>query len=1409
MSAFGPGGGASGAQAMNAVNVNNTGNAFGNHSSYNNNLNYLNWNASGAGDNGTAQRGSSNDSRGGRGGSNRGSSNMSFIPPGANAGHNNQQHNLHHPNSYQHRGRGRGGSGDRGASSTRYVTNARGSPGQFRSIQYRPHNNSVALEGQNSYMGDSDKYSSAMPMDKDFGSELPSQQQLQEGHKMWSGLSSPNPRSSTSVFGAPKSTFPSTSGLVPSTSSLFGTSTNVAGSAISTMFGQTGPRVSTINTATAASTPMFGSSLPFVSQPTGSAFKPTQSGTSFRNGQTSTSMDADMPTSTFQNRDHTSTIRSIPQANDPNTPENAESRLERFSAKPIGNRYEELKEARVKERDQAIRSGAIPDPDKQMRLEDAITFVGTCTDMCPEFERHEREYQKNVESFEKSTLDYLINEIVAKGDDLHSSHAFVRDRTRSIRQDFTLQNSRGMEAIEAHEIIARYHILCAHQLCEVENFSLQQEVEQLEKVLTSLKEFYEDKRAEGILCPNEAEFQAYLMLSRLRNPDMLRHAQNLPRHILQNPHIQAAADIHILARQYSDIERQHDDVASRKRLQSKPSPNFYSRLFKKIAGPGTTYLMACLMETHFARIRKGALKAMNKGYMTAPVPSIDVVNALGFDDVSECIANCELYDLEVANDSERSIVFNRRTPSNMRIFNERPLMKQHRNVRIVEAKRQNYSDTQIIYGETPGPSTRPAATLKAASRPVFEHAPVAPKTGPVAPSTIQPQPGMFDFGITPSVKTTSSTAVSLSNPSTSSPSSFATIFAPNEGKAPFSFGISVPPQQLNKAVAGALGLGVSSFLNPATMPFKPAAPSPLKPPLSIPPSTTSTLFAVPPSQQPAVFNFAMPATAPQQHHQKSGRPQLTVAQHAPTFSFNAPAVQSSPPTVRSEELRFDTSITNKASSGFTGTISTSATSSFITTISATPAVNPPPSPISTPKTNALTIVSRRGRIYPRSVVESVVLEIIQEEVARITRQTAAQVVHDTSVERSLKRAEERKHAIRIEELRILDGLMDDVISDMVRDVRSEIQREIKLQRWVIGQWKEYTVRSRERAAELQRRKDHYLKHVRAMNSRAGLGDDEKAIKIREYKDTQMRCKPSSVKNGHDEDSMVRYRKGGLGGVRNIEGIKAMAEQVNRKKRRIDDVELDEVGYGSRDAIRYSSRDDALLEILKKAAEPLHQMWAPVAIQEIVENKFKETHSPGEGTTHPWRLYVNTPDFSDNTSKWLLTKLGTDMGRGTKVLQRTGNMVTVHRRPQANGIDVAVHGIVDDALTDLLVVPRRIILQTSALMFAFSKVPFADGQATESAIHAYWKNERDRLVRFLACFPGVKQPLVFVMWGEQSIWEKISPDVVELLGLVDILRADRSGLSTYRFVVMDIDNMHLDRYIAGSLEWLATETRQVY
>jgi hypothetical protein len=56
----------------------------------------------------------------------------------------------------------------------------------------------------------------------------------------------------------------------------------------------------------------------------------------------------------------------------------------------------QLKEERVEERARAIRDGHMADPDVPRSLSEAITLVGTCHDMCPEYERVTRVVQNDV-----------------------------------------------------------------------------------------------------------------------------------------------------------------------------------------------------------------------------------------------------------------------------------------------------------------------------------------------------------------------------------------------------------------------------------------------------------------------------------------------------------------------------------------------------------------------------------------------------------------------------------------------------------------------------------------------------------------------------------------------------------------------------------------------------------------------------------------------------------------------------------------------------------------------------------------------------------------------------------------------------------------------------------------------------
>jgi len=61
----------------------------------------------------------------------------------------------------------------------------------------------------------------------------------------------------------------------------------------------------------------------------------------------------------------------------------------------------QLKALRPSMRAYSIKHKLISDPEHRTDLTGAITVVGTCMDMCPEFERHEREFQKDVDDWEK------------------------------------------------------------------------------------------------------------------------------------------------------------------------------------------------------------------------------------------------------------------------------------------------------------------------------------------------------------------------------------------------------------------------------------------------------------------------------------------------------------------------------------------------------------------------------------------------------------------------------------------------------------------------------------------------------------------------------------------------------------------------------------------------------------------------------------------------------------------------------------------------------------------------------------------------------------------------------------------------------------------------------------------------
>ncbi|KAL8656556.1 MAG: hypothetical protein Q9210_000193 [Variospora velana] len=365
--------------------------------------------------------------------------------------------------------------------------------------------------------------------------------------------------------------------------------------------------------------------------------------------------------------------------------------------------YTTLDEQRKHERKNAIRDGLLADPDRPTTLANAITIVGICQDMCAEHERVQRIVQFMVDDCEKvphatrenskvpledrmvkryrrpaagyeeqlpsdirppavlqKTLDYLMDELVGGQEPLANVHKFVWDRTRAIRNDFSIQQVTKVDelriAISCFERIARFHILSLHQLTKASensvDFDAYQEREQLNNTLLSLMYYYDDSRHK-LISPNEPEFRAYCIIFEIQDqrPDLEDRAQNWPPEILKHAQVQTALKLYAAAANSSDIQGPLRPQAPNAIAQANSL-----RYFDIVQSPAVPYLMACVAEIYFNKVRRTALdtiwrvykvKRGGKGKVEDWMLS-DVAHALGFDDEDEAQTYCEDHGLTVS-----------------------------------------------------------------------------------------------------------------------------------------------------------------------------------------------------------------------------------------------------------------------------------------------------------------------------------------------------------------------------------------------------------------------------------------------------------------------------------------------------------------------------------------------------------------------------------------------------------------------------------------------------------------------------------------------------------------------------------------------------------------------------------------
>ena len=221
----------------------------------------------------------------------------------------------------------------------------------------------------------------------------------------------------------------------------------------------------------------------------------------------------------------------------------------------------------------------------------------------------------------QKTLNYLIDEVVGGPEPLAKVHKFVWDRTRGIRNDFSIQQVTKVEdvkvAIDCFERIARFHLLSLHQLSHPDRdngeFDHHQEREQLNNTLLSLMYYYEDNR-KRFTSPNEAEFRACCIIFEIQDqrPDLEDRAQMWPMDLVLNPRVQAALRLHAAA---LDTTNEHGPL--RPRAPFFTAQNVWGRFWSTVRSPNFSYLMACAAEIYFNLIRGNALEAILAAYKRA------------------------------------------------------------------------------------------------------------------------------------------------------------------------------------------------------------------------------------------------------------------------------------------------------------------------------------------------------------------------------------------------------------------------------------------------------------------------------------------------------------------------------------------------------------------------------------------------------------------------------------------------------------------------------------------------------------------------------------------------------------------------------------------------------------------------
>ncbi|XP_061346023.1 SAC3 family protein C isoform X3 [Gastrolobium bilobum] len=212
----------------------------------------------------------------------------------------------------------------------------------------------------------------------------------------------------------------------------------------------------------------------------------------------------------------------------------------------------------------------------------------------------------------EDTLNYLLSLLESKEHPFEVVHDFIFDRTRSIRQDITMQNIVSKKAIYMYEGMVKFHVVSHYKLwCSMSDPNIASlhhlNMEQLTKTLTSLFNLYEANRNSNYVHENEAEFHSLYMLLHLGSYSKPM-AEPLS---LWFSHLSAP------------VLKSKEMCFARRILRSFRLGNYKD--FFNTAAAQASYLQYCIMEPYINEVRALALSCINfGGYKLHPYPLFDL-----------------------------------------------------------------------------------------------------------------------------------------------------------------------------------------------------------------------------------------------------------------------------------------------------------------------------------------------------------------------------------------------------------------------------------------------------------------------------------------------------------------------------------------------------------------------------------------------------------------------------------------------------------------------------------------------------------------------------------------------------------------------------------------------------------------